>query len=286
MARSKFPGGNTALTAAGQRPSGAAGDVLFGTSADFPRLIEVDVDHIEPNPNQPRRNFNDAELEALARSIERYGLKQPILVREIEGRSGAYLLVAGERRWRAHRLLGRATIFAVITTGNVDELSLVENMQRADLNVVEQARGMVGLIEVHGYTQEEVGKIVGLSRADVAGTLSVSRLPDDIIREYEANPKIVTRSALIAVAAAPESARAELWRRAAAGATVAELRDIKRDAKAPIDAGGRELRTLGQGLIQIGKGIERVVVVKEHITPEHREALITLRRRISALLGD
>ena len=285
MARSKFTSNNLALTAAGQRPAGG-GDVLFGTSADFPRLIEVEVDHIEPNPNQPRRNFDAGDLEALAQSIERYGLKQPILVREIEGKPGAYLLVAGERRWRAHRLLDRETIFAVITTGNVDELSLVENMQRADLNVVEQARGMAGLIEVHGYTQEEVGKIVGLSRADVAGALSVLRLPDDIIREYEAAPETITRSALIAVAAAPESSRAALWKRAAAGATVAELREIKRDTKARVDGGGQDLRILGQGLLQIGRGIERVVSAKNHLAPEHRKALTDLRARITALLGD
>src|SRR3712207_2995736 len=103
-------------------------DALFGVASDFPHLIEVELERVRRNPDQPRRHFDEDALRSLAASIEKHGLKQPILVRT-EG-NGGYVLVAGERRLRAHERLGRRTIFAIVTKGDPDELALVENVQR------------------------------------------------------------------------------------------------------------------------------------------------------------
>src|SRR5262245_3734560 len=95
-----------------------ARDAPFGTSDDFPKVIEVGLGRIARNPDQPRKHFDPEEMEALAESIQRYGLKQPILVKEA---GSSFMLVAGERRFRAHEMLGKDTIFAIVTSGDADE---------------------------------------------------------------------------------------------------------------------------------------------------------------------
>ncbi|HYH22262.1 MAG TPA: ParB/RepB/Spo0J family partition protein, partial [Azospirillum sp.] len=148
-----------------QKAAQRGGDALFGLSADFPRLIEVDLARIARNPDQPRKRFDEDSLNELAQSIDRHGLKQPILVQE-DG-DGGYRLVAGERRLRASALLGRKTIFAIVTEGDPDELALIENIQRVDLDAMEQAGAFARLIERHGYTHEALGRVIGRSQADV-----------------------------------------------------------------------------------------------------------------------
>ena len=125
-------------------------DIFFGTSADLPKIVELDLDDIRQNPDQPRKIFNEATLRDLASSIDKHGLIQPITVKqENESR---YLLVAGERRYRAHLLLERRTIPAIITNGNVDEIALIENIQREDLNPLETAQAFQQMIDRYSYS--------------------------------------------------------------------------------------------------------------------------------------
>ena len=152
-------------------------DVLFGTSANFPRVVEVDLTSVDRNPDQPRQHFDEEDLRSLADSIERMGLKQPILVKQAAG--GRYVIAAGERRFRAHQLLGRETIFAIITDGDIDEIALIENLQRADLDAMEEARAFARLLERHKYTHEELGRIVSKSQGEIARTLATLKLPED-----------------------------------------------------------------------------------------------------------
>lgn len=203
------------------------GDALFGLSADFPRLVEIDLDRISPNPDQPRRHFDEEQLRELAASIERHGLKQPILVQEDE--AGGYRIVAGERRWRACGLAGRRTIFAIVTEGDPDELALIENIQRVDLDALELARAFARLIERHDYTHEALGQVIGRSQAEVTRTLSLLRLPDDILAEYEEHYRSVPKSILTEIAAVddPEIQR-RLWDAIKDGGTVKALREAKR----------------------------------------------------------
>jgi len=144
-------------------------DILFGTSANFPRVIEVDLTSLDPNPDQPRQHFDQEELSSLAESIDRMGLKQPILVKQALG--GRFTIAAGERRFRAHQLLGRETIFAIVTDGDLDEIALIENLQRADLDAMEEARAFARLLERHSYTHEELGRIVSRSQGKLPAHL-------------------------------------------------------------------------------------------------------------------
>lgn len=134
---------------------------------------EVKVESVRPNPEQPRRSFDPEALQSLADSIAAHGVLQPVVV--VESGDG-YTLIAGERRWRASKLLGRETIPAVVRTANEQEqleLALVENIQRSDLNALEEARAYRHLIDEFGLTQERVAASIGRSRPAVANTLRI-----------------------------------------------------------------------------------------------------------------
>ena len=137
---------------------------------------------VEPNPDQPRQDFDEEELQALADSITEHGIIQPLTVRELN--SGYYQIIAGERRWRAARLAGLSDIPVVIIEADdkkAMELALIENLQRQDLNPVEEALGYRSLMEDYGLTQEDAAKQVGKSRPAVANALRLLNLTPEVL---------------------------------------------------------------------------------------------------------
>jgi ParB family transcriptional regulator, chromosome partitioning protein len=150
--------------------------------AEAPGLREIAVELIRPNPQQPRTEFDAEQLTALAESIKSRGLLQPVVVRPLPG--GSYELIAGERRLRAAKLADLTTIPAVIRdTDEVErlELALIENMARADLNPVEEARACATLVDDLGLTKEELGRRVGRSRSAVSNLIRLLELPDEVL---------------------------------------------------------------------------------------------------------
>ena len=149
-------------------------------------LRELHVDLVQPNPDQPRKRFDDDALQALADSVKERGVLQPVLVRPRPG--GTYELVAGERRWRAARLAGLETLPALVQQRDDAqslEDALIENMAREDLNPIEAARAVAGLVEELGLTREEVGRRVGRSRVAVSNLLRLLDLPDEALALVE-----------------------------------------------------------------------------------------------------
>ena len=145
----------------------------------------VRIGEIEPNANQPRKAFDPAELELLAESINQYGMIQPITVRSMDG---MYQIITGERRWRAARMAGLSEVPVIIISADdkkVAELALVENIQRSDLNPIEEAMGFAALIEEHGLTQEEAAKRIGKSRSAVTNILRLLNLPESVRKMIE-----------------------------------------------------------------------------------------------------
>ncbi|MGN0282006.1 MAG: ParB/RepB/Spo0J family partition protein [Prevotella sp.] len=144
-------------------------------------LSEIPLSQIEPNPNQPRREFDEEALQELANSIREVGIIQPITLRQIE--EGHYQIIAGERRWRASQLAGLQAVPAYIRTvqdENVMEMALVENIQREDLNAIEIALAYEHLAETTGMTQEKISERVGKSRAAVTNYLRLLKLPAQV----------------------------------------------------------------------------------------------------------
>ena len=147
---------------------------------------ELPIYKIEPNPDQPRREFDEVELQQLADSISVHGVIQPLTVREMP--NGYYQIIAGERRWRAARLAGISDVPVVVMEADdrkTMELALIENLQRQDLNVVEEALGYQALIESYGLTQEEAAQRVGKSRPAVANTLRLLTLPGAVLEKLK-----------------------------------------------------------------------------------------------------
>ncbi|TPK88563.1 MULTISPECIES: ParB/RepB/Spo0J family partition protein [unclassified Mesorhizobium] len=152
-----------------------------GMSADG----KVPIEFLSPNPKNPRRHFGDAELTDLAQSIREHGVVQPVVARPSPTQAGRYEIIAGERRWRAAQRAGLTEIPVIIRDVNdrtALELAIIENVQRADLNAVEEAQGYQQLIDDHGYTQADLGQVIGKSRSHVANTLRLLKLPD-VIRD-------------------------------------------------------------------------------------------------------
>jgi ParB family chromosome partitioning protein len=152
-------------------------------------VLDVAIELIRPNPDQPRRAFNESELDELAGSIRERGVLQPILVRPLPGQLNEYQIVAGERRWRAAQKAGLRAIPALVrdlADHEVMEVALIENIQRADLNALEEARGYQAMAQRFQRSPEAIGQVVGKSRSHVANTLRLIRLPAVVQEHLEA----------------------------------------------------------------------------------------------------
>ena len=171
---------------ASQKGLGKGLGALLGDFADEPAESSaykmLPVYKVEPNPDQPRQDFDEEELAGLAESIAEHGIIQPIMVRE--SKSGYYQIIAGERRWRAARISKLSEIPAIVVEADdkkAMEIALIENLQRQDLNAVEEAKGYRSLMDDYGLTQEEAAARVGKSRPAVANALRLLALMPDVL---------------------------------------------------------------------------------------------------------
>ncbi len=168
-------------------------------------LMSLRVSAIEPNKDQPRDRFDQAALSELADSIREHGVLQPIVVRTMEG--GTYQIIAGERRWRASRMAGLSEIPAMVVEaedGKVMELALIENLQREDLTIIEEALGYRTLMETYGLTQEQVAKRMGKSRPVIANALRILNLSPGSLKRLEAGELTPGHARVLAGLESPE----------------------------------------------------------------------------------
>lgn len=175
--RRRLGRGLAALIGEMDQPIGRESEPTKPVAADR----KIPIEFISRNPRNPRRTFDEAELQDLATSIRQHGIVQPVVVRPMPG--DRYEIIAGERRWRAAQLAGFSEIPVILR--DVDdrtalEIAIVENVQRSDLNPLEEALGYDQLMEEHGYTQNDLGDIVGKSRSHVANSLRLLKLPEPV----------------------------------------------------------------------------------------------------------
>jgi ParB family chromosome partitioning protein len=220
----------------------------------------VPIEYLRPNPRNPRRNFSDAELDELAASIKERGIIQPVVVRPVRGAKDAYEIIAGERRWRAAQRAALHEIPIVpfeASDSEALELAIIENVQRTDLNPLEEAGGYQALASEYGHSHEDIAKIVGKSRSHVTNTLRLLKLPEPV-KAYIHAGKISAGAARMLIGAAdPEEMAREIVDR---GLNVRQVEALAKD------------RASGSG-----KAVKKRVVKNADT--------IALERRVSNALG-
>ncbi len=156
------------------------------TNEQIKGVDEIELSKITPNPNQPRKHFDESALQELANSIKVHGVIQPLVVNKLD--NGNYMIIAGERRWRASKIAGLEKVPVVIknyTDKQIKEISIIENLQREDLNPIEAARAIKQLMEEYNLTQETVAERIGKSRSNIANTLRLLSLYPEVIKMVE-----------------------------------------------------------------------------------------------------
>lgn len=204
--------------AIGQRGLGRGLDALLGSikpeSVNSAEVKHLPIASIRPNPHQPRKEFDPEALEDLCNSIKAQGVLQPVLVRPVTGESIPYELVAGERRLRASKMAGLTEIPAlvrVLTDLETLAIALIENLQRADLNAIEEAKGFQQLLKDFGLSQEELARQVGKSRSALANSLRLLNLPEDIQSDIQTG--VLTAGHGRAIMSVDPDAAHEVYRR-------------------------------------------------------------------------
>ena len=196
-------------------------------------VIYVDINNIMPNASQPRKVFDEEKLQELADSIQQHGLIQPIVLRKADK---GYEIVAGERRWRAARLIGLKEIPSIVKDLTDEEnmlLSIIENMQREDLNPIEEAEGLKQMIDMYGLTQEQVSLSVGKSRPYITNSLRLLKLSARV-QELTAEGKLSMGHARALAAIEDEDRQVELAEKAAdEGLSVRQIETLAKETKTP-----------------------------------------------------
>ena len=254
-----------------------------GQTAQSLRVIDILLSICRTNPTQPRKAFDEGSISELAASIEQHGLLQPIIVRRDPKNKEGFVVVAGERRFRAFELLKREIIPAIVTSGKSDEIALVENLQRENLSPIEEAEALAGLQKKYGYTHEELGQVVGKSRSTVSHVLKLTSLPRKIKKEC-ATSHAATRSLLIELSKLndPEE-QLKFWQEAKKrGVTVREARARKNVGKEK-KAQTATRRTLTTGKRFVSE-LERLIEEDTPLDPERYEELLNVYERFVALL--
>ena len=197
-------------------------------------LREVPIDMIAANAEQPRRHFDQALLEELADSIRAKGVLQPIVVRPDDEAEGRFQIVAGERRWRAAQMAGLHKVPAVVRTltdSEVLELAIIENIQREDLNPVEEATGYRSLIDRFGHSQEQIASALGKSRSHIANLLRLLNLPESVQEHLRAGHLTAGHARALITARDPELLAQKVIQR---GLSVRETEALAREATRPV----------------------------------------------------
>ena len=201
---------------------------------------KVSIAFLKPNPRNPRKQFSDADLGELAGSIRERGIIQPIVVRTVRGATDSYEIIAGERRWRAAQRAGLHEVPIIIHEANdaeALELAIIENVQRADLNALEEAMGYQALADEYKYSQEEIAKTVGKSRSHVANTLRLLKLPESVKTYINAGKLTAGHARALIGVPDPESIAQEIVERGL------NVRDVESLAQQRASAAGAPKKT-------------------------------------------
>ena len=235
----------------------------------------IDINDIKPNSTQPRKLFDEEKLQELASSIEEHGLIQPIVLRKV---SKGYEIVAGERRWRAARLIGIKELPCIVRELTDEEnmlLAIIENMQREDLNPIEEAEGISQMMETYGLTQEQVSKSLGKSRPYIANSLRLLKIADKV-KQYVVNGELSSGHARALAAIADEARQITL-----ADIAVKQglsVREIEKLAKQNKDAAKPKPRVKSKNadVIRVEEDLKEVLGTKVNLNQKGKKGKIEI----------
>jgi ParB family transcriptional regulator, chromosome partitioning protein len=267
------------------------GDMAAETSVDRPRgQRRLPTAALRPNPRNPRRAFPNAELDELVASLRERGIIQPIVARPVQGAADVYEIIAGERRWRAAQRAGLHEVPVVIIEANDAEalqLAIIENVQRADLNPLEEAEGYRALIEEFGNSQDEIAKIVGKSRSHVANTLRLLKLPETIKSYIHAGKLFAGHARMLIGQPDAERLAEEI---VAHGLNVRQVESLARETaeRGGKSRGSRAVRRAGKNanLVALEKRISDALGLAVSINEAKRGGVLTIRYRSLDQLDD
>jgi ParB family chromosome partitioning protein len=252
--------------------------------SDAQRMLLVELSKIRPNPDQPRKYFDEESLKELAQSIKDYGQLQPIILKSSD-EPDTYVLVAGERRYRAHQLLGKQEIYAVLTDGGLDEVGLIENIQREDLHPLELAESLQRLMEKHGWNQERLAEAIGKNRRTINEALKLNTLPDDIKDECRALGTEISKIALLQIARIDDPLQQrDFWVRVKNGNfTTREIQAHRKSSIAPKASPSPTRKVLSSGKSFANK---LRALSPQNVNDEEYYDLLELTREITVLVED
>jgi ParB family transcriptional regulator, chromosome partitioning protein len=276
---------------------GDAYETLVTKASRFHHSFEVDVAAVSPDADQARKMFSELEIAALAATMAEHGQLQPILVRASDTSRRRWKIVAGERRWRAARLNEWKTIVAIEHDGDPEVLSLIENLQRVDLNPVEEARGLQRLLQGKKWTQDHAAEVLGKLKSEVSGLLRILTLPDDVLDQVQTSELDISKSVLMEWARLDQTkAHGYLARLAMEGRlTVRAIRAIRDSGEPAVGSGGGAggaAETKSAVPKVSAKALDKIALVVRgareggvSLAPKQRASLEALRVEIDKLLG-
>ena len=269
---------------------GEASERLIPDSSSFNHTFEVSTDAIVPDPAQARRNFDEKSLAALAATLEAEGQLQPILVRRDPQQRHRWIIVAGERRWRAAKLLKWPKLLAMPHSGDAEIAGLIENLQRIDLSPVEEARGITRLLTEKGWTQDQAAQALGKQKSEVSGTLRILSIPENVLREVLTSEHPPAKNVLVEMARITDVGMLDrLVEQARAGTLTVKVIRALRDKPLPPSpiVGPRPARPIRQPWHTLEKAqvvVRELATSKVLLSPHETASLHELRAAIDHLL--
>ena len=280
------PRGSSPILGVSSAIIGDASERLVTGASGFNHSFEVDIALVAPDPAQARRSFDDKALATLAATLAAEGQLQPVLLRPDPTARGRWIIVAGERRWRAAKMLEWRTILAIAHSGDTDVAGLIENLQRVDLSPVEEARGIARLIAEKGWSQDRAAQALGKAKSDISGTLRILNLPDDVLQEVLTSELPPTKNVLIEMARVTDPALLrQLSDHARRGTlTVKVIRSLRDRVETPPATRPSEVARPWRTLHRAGKVLTGLATSTTPMSAEEAASLRDLRDTIDLLL--
>lgn len=271
-------------------------DRLVTNDTDLNHSFELDINRVEPDPDQARKVFTEEHIEELAQSLEEHGQLQPVLVRPDAKKRGCYIIVAGERRLRAAQRAGLTRLLAIEHTVEHDVASLVENLHREDLNPIEEANGISLLASRYKWTQRQLAKKLSRSASDINGMLAIAKLPADIKAAVLNSEQQPARNLLIELARLPDNVERNALLESALNGELpfSRLREVaarQREEKNPTTATYSRIRREAKVAPPTARTISRVALALMEMHPselneQRRKSLENLRDVVLRLLDE